>query len=249
MQTILILGATSSIAQACMHVWAKQTKVQKFICVARNSQKLKSFSDDFQVRYPDIEIKSLIINFQSMTDVTLCIDQCFKEQKIDQVLLVQGMMYQQESNLDQAEIEALIHLNATSVAVAVDRMYQHLCLQNSGKIGVIGSVAGDRGRKANYLYGASKAFVATYVEGLQHRAALEQSSIFISLIKPGPTQSAMTQHLTAAGKKLAKVEDVAQQIVQGIEKGQRSIYAPGLWRLIMLIIRHLPFFIFKKLDI
>ena len=114
---------------------------------------------------------------------------------------------------------------------------------------MIGSVAGDRGRKANYLYGASKAFIATYVEGLQHRIALEKSNVTVSLIKPGPTESAMTQHLLTQGKKLAKAEDVAEQIVHGMQLGKRTIYTPTLWRIIMLIIRHLPFFIFKKLDI
>lgn len=249
MQTILIFGATSSIAQACMHVWAQQKQVHKFICVARNQEKLNSFCDDFMIRYPQVEIQCDILNFSAVNEIKAHINQYFDQHVIDQALVVQGMMYQDEIGLSVAEIEALIYLNTTSVAVSVDCLYKRMSMQNKGKIGVIGSVAGDRGRKANYLYGASKSFVATYVEGLQHRIALEKSMVTVSLIKPGPTESNMTRHLTVEGKKLAKVDVVAAQIVNGMHKGQRVIYAPFLWKIIMLIIRHLPFLIFKKLDI
>lgn len=249
MQTILILGATSSIAQACMHVWAKQKQVSKFICVARNEEKLKSFCEDFVIRYPQVEIERDILDFSAVNEIKDQIDQYFDQQVIDQALVVQGMMYQDEMELSVSDIEALIHLNTTSVAVSVDCLYKRMSMQNKGEIGVIGSVAGDRGRKANYLYGASKSFVATYVEGLQHRIALEKSIVTVSLMKLGPTESNMTKHLTVEGKKLAKTDVVAAQIVNGMHKGKRVIYAPTLWKVIMLVIRHLPFFIFKKIDV
>lgn len=248
MQTILIVGATSSIAQACMHIWAQTGQVQRFICIARNPEKLSLFKQDFLIRYPEIRIDNHIVLFDDLNFLSLTIEQCFAQQ-VDQVLLAQGTMFQDERTIDLDALTTMVNVNMTSMVVLLSDMYKYMHRQGFGKIGVIGSVAGDRGRNTNYLYGASKAFIATYVEGLQHRAALENSVVTVSLIKPGPTASEMTKHLIAQGKKLAKVEDVAQQIVNGMQCGKRTIYAPKIWRIIMLIIRHLPFFIFKKINI
>lgn len=248
MQTILIVGATSSIAQACMHVWAQTGDVQRFICIARNPEKLALFTQDFSIRYPKIHIDNNAVAFDDLALLRLTIAQCFA-QKVDQALLAQGTMLQDERTINLEELTAMVNVNMTSMAALLSEIYNYMHLQGAGKIGVIGSVAGDRGRNANYLYGASKAFIATYAEGLQHRAALEKSAVTVSLIKPGPTQSAMTQHLMAEGKKLAKVEDVAHQIVTCMRIGKRTIYAPRVWRYLMFVIRSLPFFLFKKLDI
>lgn len=248
MQTILIFGATSSIAQACMHVWAQTKKANRFICVARNHEKLSTFAQDFLIRYPTIQIENHIIQFDNLAEIHSVIEKCFY-QRIDLALLAQGMMFDDERVIDLKEMNDLLQVNITSMTAGLNEIYNHMNLQASGKIGVIGSVAGDRGRNANYLYGASKAFIATYTEGLQHRAALEKSAVTVSLIKPGPTQSEMTKHLIAQGKKLARVEDVAQQIVTGMQLGKSTIYAPKIWRIIMLIIRHLPFTIFKRMNI
>lgn len=248
MQTILIFGATSSIAQACMHVWAQRKQVNKFVCVARNAAKLNAFIYDFLIRYPTVEIESHIVDFHDLDCIHTTIEQCF-HQKIDQILIAQGVMFNNESDLSVKEIESLLQVNTISVAITTDCIYKYLQQQGSGIIGIIGSVAGDRGRKVNYLYGASKSFVATYVEGLQHKAALNNENIQISLIKPGPTASAMTQYLMASGKKLANVNDVARDIVLGMQKSKRVIYTPKIWQIIMFIIRHIPFFLFKKMDL
>ncbi|MGS0706570.1 SDR family NAD(P)-dependent oxidoreductase [Acinetobacter sp. ANC 3781] len=248
MQTILIVGATSSIAQACMHVWAQTGQVQRFICIARNPEKLALFTQDFSIRYPKIHIDNHSVAFDDLALLRLTIEQCFA-QKVDQALLAQGTMFQDERAIHLEELTTMVNVNMTSMAALLSDIYKYMHLQGAGKIGVIGSVAGDRGRNANYLYGASKAFIATYAEGLQHRAALEKSAVTVSLIKPGPTASAMTQHLVASGKKLANIHEVAQEIVMGMQKGKRVIYTPKIWRIIMLIIRHIPFFVFKKIDI
>ncbi len=248
MQIILIVGATSSIAQACMHEWAQTGQVQRFICIARNPKKLALFTQDFSIRYPKICIDNHSVAFDNLALLRLTMEQCFA-QKVDQALLAQGIMFQDERAINLEELTTMVNVNMTSTAMLLSEIYKYMHLQGTGKIGVIGSVAGDRGRNANYLYGASKAFIATYAEGLQHRAALERSAVTVSLIKPGPTQSEMTKHLITQGKKLAKVEDVAQQIVNGMQRGKSTIYAPKIWRIIMLIIRHLPFFIFKKINI
>jgi short-subunit dehydrogenase len=116
-----------------------------------------------------------------------------------------------------------------------------------GTIALISSVAGDRGRASNYVYGAAKSLVSRYAQGLQHR--FSGTSVKIILVKPGPTETPMTAHLKTQGVKLASTQKVADQIVSGIEKGQSVIYTPKKWGIIMMIIRLLPNFIFNKLKI
>ena len=117
----------------------------------------------------------------------------------------------------------------------------------AGKLVVIGSVAGDRGRKSNYIYGSAKGLIERYAQGLQHR--LSGTGVTVCLVKPGPTGTPMTAALESAGASLADVEEVAETIVRGVARGKALIYAPGKWWLIMMVIRHLPRFIFNRLDI
>jgi len=116
-----------------------------------------------------------------------------------------------------------------------------------GTLAVIGSVAGDRGRKSNYVYGAAKGLLTRYLQGLQHRLA--GSNVNVVIIKPGPTDTPMTAHLKADGLKMASSKAVATDIVRAIDRKNPVCYTPGKWALIMMIIRHLPRFIFNKMDI
>ena len=116
----------------------------------------------------------------------------------------------------------------------------------AGTIAVIGSVAGDRGRKSNYVYGAAKGLVDRYLQGLQHRLAL--TPVRVVRIKPGPTDTPMTADLKAQGRRMASVEQVAQDIVRGVARGQEVVYTPGIWRWIMLVVRHIPSRVFRHLN-
>lgn len=249
MKTILIIGATSSIAQACVQQWCMLEKELTFILVARDQQKLQDFSQDLLIRYPYISIHQRYMDLRQFEQLYSVINDEFNQNQIDIALIAQGIMYIDESSLSCSQVSDLIDVNSASIAMSLDIIYKNMIRQNIGKIGVISSVAGDRGRKANYLYGATKAFVSTYTEGLQHKIALLKQDISLSLIKPGPTATAMTQYLVNKGEKLASVDDVAKMIVVGVEKEKRIIYAPKIWRTIMFIIKKLPFFIFKRLDI
>jgi len=149
--------------------------------------------------------------------------------------------------MDPTAGEHAMRLNALSPVLFAEAFAGRMAVRQQGTIAVIGSVAGDRGRQSNYVYGAAKSLVATYLEGMQHRFA--GAGVKIVLIKPGPTDTPMTAHLKDGKLKLAPVEDVAKAIVKGIESGKPVIYAPAKWRVIMLIIRHLPRFVFNKMRI
>lgn len=117
----------------------------------------------------------------------------------------------------------------------------------AGTIIIIGSVAGDRGRKSNYVYGSAKSLIEKYTQGLQHRFA--RTKLKIILVKPGPTETPMTAHLTARKDKMTPVEEVAKSIVHQAKKSKRVIYVPKKWGAIMFVIRNLPYFVFSKMNI
>jgi short-subunit dehydrogenase len=140
-----------------------------------------------------------------------------------------------------------LDINGISPVLYAEAFASYMQKANRGTLAIIGSVAGDRGRKSNYVYGAAKGLVARYAQGLQHRLA--GTGVKVVLIKPGPTDTPMTAHLKDLGAKLAPVEDVAQKIVDAIEQGQGTVYVPGKWKTIMWVVRHLPSGLFNKLNI
>jgi len=113
--------------------------------------------------------------------------------------------------------------------------------QGTGALAIVGSVAGDRGRAYNYSYGSAKALVEKTAQGLQQRLA--KTKVSVSLIKPGPTATPMTREHKG---NFASPDDVAQVMVAGIGKAKRTIYAPKRWRLIMFLVRNIPFSLFKR---
>ena len=114
-----------------------------------------------------------------------------------------------------------------------------------GQLAVITSVAGDRGRRSNYAYGASKAAVSTFVEGLRGR--LHSRGVSVIDIRPGLVDTPMTAHLPK-GPLFSSPEKVANRIVHGIDKNRSLIYAPGYWRWVMLAVRLIPTRLFRHLK-
>lgn len=137
--------------------------------------------------------------------------------------------------------------NGTSVIALLTCLANQFEAQRLGTLAVISSVAGDRGRPSNYLYGTAKAAVSTFCEGL--RARLFKVGVHVIDIRPGFVDTPMTQGLPLPGALVASPERVAQVMVRGIERKVDVLYAPGFWRLIMLIIRSLPRPLFKRLSL
>jgi decaprenylphospho-beta-D-erythro-pentofuranosid-2-ulose 2-reductase len=144
-------------------------------------------------------------------------------------------------------VREAIEVNALSPVLFAEAFSRQMFHANHGSLGIIGSVAGDRGRKSNYVYGAAKGLVDRYAQGLQHRLA--KTAVRIVLIKPGPTDTPMTSHLKASGARLASVESVAQDIVRGMAAGNPTVYTPAKCATIMFFIRMIPRRIFNRLDI
>lgn len=244
---IVIIGATSKIAQECARLWANENP-REIVLIGRNAEKLQRVATDLAVRASKSKITCLEANFMEPRAIQIVVDDVCQEGAVDIALIAHGTLPIQancQNNLDTCQ-EAL-GINGISPVLFAEAFANHMQKQASGTIAIIGSVAGDRGRKSNYAYGAAKGLVTRYAQGLQHRLA--NTNIKVVLVKPGPTDTPMTANLKQTGAKLASSEAVAADIVTGIAKGRQVIYAPKIWMVIMLIIRHLPFFVFKRMDI
>lgn len=245
---ILIVGGTSAIAEHCARQWIKQDACE-LILLGRDQEKLQRVASDLKVRSPEVEIQLQTVDFLNAAAIQNCINSINQQGAIDLALIAHGNLPDQDRcQNDLIQCQQAIEINAVSPVLFTEIIAKHMIERNHGKLGVIGSVAGDRGRKSNYVYGASKALIDKYVQGLQHRLALIGSDVSATLIKPGPTATPMTAGISGKGK-LATPEQVASDIVRGISQGKVTVYTPGKWALIMLIIRNLPFFLFKKMDI
>lgn len=243
---IVIVGATSAIAEQCARLWMHDAA--QVVLVGRDAARMERIAEDLRVRGPQAGISVVSTNLIDPVSIQQTVDDIVATGNVDIALIAHGSLPDQEACQSDLNLcsEALI-VNATSPVLFAEAFARHMQQANQGTLGIIGSVAGDRGRKSNYVYGAAKGLVTRYAQGLQHRLA--KTAVKVVLIKPGPTDTPMTAHLKRQGAKLTGADQVAQNIVRGMEKGSAVVYAPAKWALIMMIIRHLPRFVFNKMDI
>ena len=242
---IVIVGATSGIAEQCARIWIKEPALMLTL-VGRDKNKTQALADDLAVRNPSATIKVVTTDFLSPKEIAQSVETICTEAPVAIALIAHGSLPDQQQCQQDLELnQHTLELNGISPALFAEAFATQMEKTQRGSLALIGSVAGDRGRKSNYVYGAAKGLVTRYAQGLQHRFA--HTPIKVILIKPGPTATAMTAHLPQRG--LASAQAVAATIVQGIAQGKAVIYAPKKWAVIMMIIIHLPAFIFNKLDI
>lgn len=220
----------------------------EFVLVGRDVGRLERVAADLRVRSRQSSVQISQSCFVDPVAIQATVDAIVSDGSVDIVLIAHGSLpVQEDCQNNLSACDEAMQINGVSPALFAEAFAKHMTQAGQGTLALIGSVAGDRGRKSNYVYGAAKSLLARYAEGLQHRLA--GTGVKVVLLKPGPTDTPMTAHLKGLGVKLASVEIVAAQIVAAIGQGKATAYVPGKWRTIMLVIRHLPAFIFNKLDI
>jgi decaprenylphospho-beta-D-erythro-pentofuranosid-2-ulose 2-reductase len=246
MEKILILGATSEIAQQTQRLLAGQHK--EMLLVARSADRLRSVAADLRVRGAKqvIEYACDLADIPQHEDLLSFVHESFPD--FDCVLLAYGSMLPQERCRHSVELSlSEWQTNFTSAAALLTLFADVLEQRGLGCIAVITSVAGDRGRSSNYVYGAAKAGMNAFLQGLRGR--LHRSKVRVLTIKPGPVKTPMTSEM-AQGGLFAEPEDVASDICRALEKGRtETLYTPARWRYIMAAINLMPEAIFKRLSI
>jgi decaprenylphospho-beta-D-erythro-pentofuranosid-2-ulose 2-reductase len=242
---ILVLGATSGIAEATCRIWASQGA--SFFLVARNGEKLAAVAADLKTRgaiYVDTAVADLDETDQHPALLAHAVNSLTG---MDIAYLTHGILGDQtlaEQDFDTAA--QIIHTNFMA-PVSLLTWLANFCVQRrAGVLAVISSVAGDRGRKSNYLYGSSKAGLTAFLGGLRNR--VDREGVTVLTIKPGPVKTAMTAGMPKS-EKFADVDSVAESIVSAIDKRKDTLYVPFQWRPIMFVIRNIPERIFKKLNL
>jgi short-subunit dehydrogenase len=245
MKRILIIGATSAIAQAVARLYAKGNN--KLYLVARNEQRLEMLAKDLEIR----GATSVNYTYFDANDFTshkkIIINAVEALNGVDIALLAHGTLPDQLICQDSAEI-ALEEMNTNCLSYI--SLLTHLAnifdKQTHGSIAVIGSPAGDRGRQSNYLYGASKAAITVFTQGLRNR--LSHRAINVTTIKPGFIDTPMTVNFN---KNLlwTTPENIAPIIVKAIDRKRATIYVPWYWRAIMMVIKSIPEPLFKRLKL
>ncbi len=244
-KNILIIGAASGIAEAVARRYAAQGA--RLFLVARNSHKLQVISADLAARGAK-EVQTFVMDANDSDRIPQMVAAAWQSfGTIDVALIAHGTLPdQQHTETDIAYTIAEFRTNAESVIACLAGLARRFEPQGKGVIAVIGSVAGDRGRASNYLYGSAKAAIDTYASGL--RARLFRSGVHVLLIKPGFVATAMTSALNLPERLTATPESVARDIQRAIAKQQDVLYTPWFWNWIMLIIRWLPATIFKRMQ-
>lgn len=245
MTNLVILGATSAIAEQVARLYAKPN--QRILLVARNKDALSVIASDLQVRGAG-KIDTLIYDFSDLENIEkLVSDIALVMGSIDLLFVAYGTLPDQlecEANIKLTQAE--INLNYLSVVSIITGLSQVMVTQGSGTIAVVSSVAGDRGRRSNYINGTAKGALTIYLQGL--RNALSDKNVHVLTIKPGFVDTPMTKDFSK-GILWAEPEKIAKDIRNAINKRKDVIYTPWFWRWIMLIIKLIPERIFKKMNL
>ena len=242
---ILVLGATSGIAEATCRVWASEGA--SLFLVARNAEKLAAVAADLKVRgalYVDTAVSDLDDTDKHPELLAHAINSLTG---LDVAYLAHGILGDQtHAETEFAAADQIIHTNFTAPVSLLTWLANHMVQRKAGVLAVISSVAGDRGRKSNYVYGASKAGLSAFLGGLRNR--VDREGVTVLTIKPGPVKTAMTSSMKGS-EKFADVNAVAKTIASAVAAKKDTLYVPFQWQPIMFIIRNIPERVFKKLNL
>ena len=241
---VVVVGAASAVAQAAIRLWAQRGHT--LTLVGRNAKELERIAADARVR----GAASVTMLTGDLTERRFIAESIGSITSTRIALIAYGSLTDSaRADYDANYLSDELHANFVSAALWAQLLANRMAANNAtgGTVAVISSVAGDRGRGSNHAYGAAKAGLTAFCSGL--RARMSARRVHVVTIKPGFIDSPMTAHILKKGALWATPEAVAAGIVNAIDKQRDVVYLPGFWRLIMLIITHIPEQIFKRLKI
>jgi short-subunit dehydrogenase len=241
MQHVLIFGATSAIAAEVAQIFARRGA--RLHLVGRNPEKLAEVA----ARCEGAQVTTQSADFTNLDRNEAVVSQAFAELgHVDVVLIAHGALGDQlASERDFSVAEEILRVNFTSVVSLLIPLANRLELARSGRIGVITSVAGDRGRPRNYTYGAAKGALGIYLQGLRTR--LYAAGVSVTTLKLGPVDTPMTENHEKHAL-FGKPASVARSIVRAVEAGVPEAYVPSFWRAIMPVVKSTPESVFQRLS-
>ena len=243
MSYILIIGAKSDIAKAVAKKYAENG--YDLYLVARQPLELEAFANNLNIRTGNLVkcIELDVLNYASHEKFYNGL-----EEKTLGVISAVGYLGEQENaQSDFDETQKIINTNYTGVISLLNIISNDFEKRKYGFIIGISSVAGDRGRKSNYIYGSAKAALSTYLSGLRNR--LNYARVHVMTVKPGFVNTKMTEGMNLPQKITAQPEDVAKDIYKAQQRGRNILYTKWIWRYVMIIIKMIPEWKFKGMNI
>jgi len=243
---ILIVGATSSI---CRHISNELVQPGDSVCLAaRNREELSNIAADLEIRNSPQAIFTRHFDSNEFDGHEQFVHEVSELLGgIDIVVVATGVLGDQiKARSSTSDMLQIINSNFTGIATVLGHVANVMEYQKSGHIIVLSSVAGDRGRQSNYIYGAAKSAINAYMGGLRNR--LFASGAKVTTVKLGFVDTKMIAGMESAFLQ-ASPEYIAKKLVSKITKSDGVIYLPWFWRYIMMIIIHIPVFIFKRLKL
>jgi decaprenylphospho-beta-D-erythro-pentofuranosid-2-ulose 2-reductase len=250
MKRYLIIGATSAIVQACCRQWVSEVHDDspEFFLIGRSPDKLAQIADDLRARgahaanWTAVDLADVAEHSRVLQEAEA------KLPSIDVVLIGHGTLPDQAVCQRDADVAIHeFHINGVVAIALLTRVANILAPQGHGVIAIITSVAGDRGRPSNYLYGSAKAAVSTFCEGL--RVRLRHRGVHVIDIRPGFVDTPMTEGLELPKLLVATPARVARDIVEGVRNKKDVLYVPRYWALILFVVRNIPAAIFKRMSL
>ena len=239
---IVVFGANSEIVKEVLRIYAKNNN---FYLISRDEEKLRNVRGDLISRGSG-EVLTSVIDFTNERLTTIYENVISHFSKIDLLIVAHGSLpTQAEVEDDISNIDDLSSINFMSYIKILNLFAKYFEKQQTGTIAVFTSVAGDRGRRSNYIYGSFKAGKQVFLQGFSAR--MSRSNVHVLDIRPGMVRTPMTAHLPQ-GPLFASPSIVAKSIVKAVEKKQFVLYTPFFWRYIMLIIKLIPRKVFNKLS-
>ncbi|MGA9356201.1 MAG: SDR family oxidoreductase [Terriglobales bacterium] len=242
---VVVLGATSVIAVEVQRHLARRGC--ELLLVARSPERLATLHSDLLARGA-AQVLTCAADLASIEQHAAIFDYVRRAlPEFDTVLLAYGSMHNQKDS--ETSVDLLLdelHVNFVSAAAILSLFASDLEQRRTGCLAAITSVAGDRGRRSNYVYGSAKGALSLFLQGLRSR--LHSAGVKVITIKPGPVQTPMTDHLPNANR-FAVPELVAADIVRALERRSPDVlYTPKIWRYVMAAVEHIPESIFKRLS-
>jgi short-subunit dehydrogenase len=242
---VAIFGATSAIAQSVARLYAEEGA--RFFLAGRNADRLDAVAGDLRVRgASDVHVRTA-----DFADLATCAPVCAEAARllgtIDVALVAHGTLPDQDAcERDDAALREAIAVNFTSHACLLTQLANVMEAQGRGSLVAIGSAAGDRGKRRNYVYGAAKAAIAVLQQGLMGRLA--RAGVHVTLVKPGFVDTPMTASFEK-GLLWTTPERAARSIVRAVKDRKTTVYVPWFWRWIMAALRMVPQRLFARLDL
>lgn len=243
--SVLILGGSSSIARAAANAFA--AKGHSLYLGGRDLLDLERIAQDIKIRY-QVDVKCGFFAAEDYDDHASFLHTVIKEMGGLQGVLIAFGFYKdhKKAMADFTYALKMIEVNYTGVCSILTHCSNYLAMQGSGFIIALSSVAGDRGRQSNYIYGSAKAGLNVYLQGLRNR--LYHAGVRVITIKPGFVDTAMTYQLPGLFL-VASPQLIGQRIVKALDRRSDVVYLPGFWRYILWVICLIPEFIFKRLKL